>query len=84
MIATTVDTDATASAANKTWIFKRKMAVGSQKHQRLTTATKPVGVFQVFPLPFFFLKIAIRWTAFKIGSLKAVTVTWFKDPSMVC
>ncbi len=43
----------------------------------MTTATEPVGLFQVFPVQqcHFFLKIAIRRAAFKIGSLEAVAVT---------
>ncbi len=32
MSAANATADATASAANKTWIFKRKMALVSQKH----------------------------------------------------
>ena len=36
----TTDTTATASAADKTWIFKRKMAVVSQIHLRLTGSGK--------------------------------------------
>ncbi len=40
MSAATATADATASAANKTWIFKRKMAEVSRKHQRLTGSGK--------------------------------------------
>ena len=36
MSAATADATASASAANKTCIFKRKMAVVSRKHQELT------------------------------------------------
>ncbi len=53
----------------------------------MTTATKPVGVFQVFSahhchIPF----KAISSAALKIGSLEAValavTAQWFKDPPL--
>ena len=31
----------------------------------------------------FLLKVAIRWAAFNIGSIKAVAAPWFKDPGKV-
>ena len=47
----TADVTVTASAANKTWIFKRNMAVVSRKHYRNASGSlavvndpKPVGV----------------------------------------
>ncbi len=53
----------------------------------MLTATEIVGVSQVFPagsfLLFFLSKIAIRWAAFKIGSLEVVATPWFKDPALV-
>ncbi len=52
----------------------------------MTTATEPVGVFQVFRLntAIFVLKIWIRWAAFKIGSLEEVAMAapWFKDSAL--
>ena len=55
MSAATTTTTATGSAANKTWIFKRKKGSGEPGtleaywQQKKTTTKEPVGVFQVFP-----------------------------------
>ena len=51
----------------------------------MTTTTEPLGVPQVFlahHCHIFLLKIAIRWAAFKIGSLEAVAALLFKDPAL--
>ncbi len=70
------------SAATKKWIFKRKMAVQEtlQAHwqQYMTTVTEPGWVFSAHHCHFS-LKIAIKWSAFKISSLEAVEASWFKD-----
>ncbi len=80
----------TAVAANLTWIFKRKLAVVSQKHLGVTGSGKwllPLSRW-MFPKCFrlttaiFLLEIQVR-SAFKIDSLEVVEVSapGFKDPA---